>query len=145
MTTIALVAGSKSQQKVPALSQLLYRTPLFQKTSLYVEQHYERWYILSAKYGLLEPDTVIEPYSLSFHDLSRDERFRWARRVIERLSHQRIRTHDTIAIFAGKHFQEFLIPVMEGRRFNVTVPLSGMNAAQQLRWLEHALQNENPE
>ena len=41
--------------------------------------------ILSAKYYLVEPDQVIEPYDLRLSDLKREERERWNRMVAQAL------------------------------------------------------------
>ena len=43
------------------------------------------WAILSAKYGLVMPDQVIEPYDLCLSDLPRLKRERWEDWVLEQL------------------------------------------------------------
>lgn len=37
-------------------------SPLFRLQSAFVKKHYDAWRILSAKYGLVAPDEIIEPY-----------------------------------------------------------------------------------
>lgn len=44
------------------------------------------WYILSARYGLLDPDTKVAPYERALNELSVSERQAWAERVFQRLS-----------------------------------------------------------
>jgi len=50
----------------------LYVSMAFNAKVNFIEKHYSEWYILSAKYGIISPDEVIEPYNLSF---KRDRRF----------------------------------------------------------------------
>ena len=46
----------------PALDP--YVSQLFRKASAYAEAISGRWYALSARHGLVHPDTVIEPYAV---------------------------------------------------------------------------------
>lgn len=71
---ISLVACLKTKLEKPAPARDLYQSPLFQKASAYCERTYDRWFILSAKYGLLDPKFVIEPYDLSLKSMTREER-----------------------------------------------------------------------
>jgi hypothetical protein len=50
--------------KRPAPARELYVSQLFKKASAYAELTCDRWYVLSAKHGLVHPDTVIEPYDV---------------------------------------------------------------------------------
>jgi hypothetical protein len=40
------------------------------------------WFILSAKYGLVDPGQVIEPYEMTLNRMGRRERQAWAERVL---------------------------------------------------------------
>jgi hypothetical protein len=44
-----------------------YSSPVFRAGRRYAEHFAEKWVILSAKYGFLEADQLIEPYNLSFY------------------------------------------------------------------------------
>jgi len=57
-----------NQGPVPA--RYAYTGNLFHLNRQYAEQFGDRWVILSAKYGFIEPDTCIEAYNVSFKDLS---------------------------------------------------------------------------
>ncbi len=43
-----------------------YVSGYFRKNRAYAEKFADKWYILSAKYGFLEPDTPIRNYDISF-------------------------------------------------------------------------------
>jgi hypothetical protein len=61
---IALVScsGPKLSHAAPARS--LYASPLFRRANAYAARHFERWFILSGKYGLVEPEAIIAPYDV---------------------------------------------------------------------------------
>ena len=46
----------------------MYISDLFIKARRYVETHYDKWFILSAKYHLVEPETSMEPYDETLNE-----------------------------------------------------------------------------
>jgi hypothetical protein len=59
---IALVACVSKKASAPMPARDMYTSDWFRKASAYAARVTDDWYILSAKYGLIAPDTVIEPY-----------------------------------------------------------------------------------
>jgi len=53
-------------------AQLMYYGMTWDAKIAFIKQAYDEWYILSAKYGLIHPTTIIEPYNISFKP---DKRF----------------------------------------------------------------------
>jgi hypothetical protein len=62
--TVGLVGCAARKLQGPAPARELYVSQLFRKASAYAEATCDRWYILSAKHGLVHPDTVLEPYDV---------------------------------------------------------------------------------
>ena len=56
---IALVACVSRKTPGPLPAQDLYVSDWFRKASAYARRVADEWYILSAKHGLVSPDTVI--------------------------------------------------------------------------------------
>ena len=94
----------------------LYISPLFKKTWAYVSQ-IERphgVYILSALYGLIRYDTVIEPYDKTLLDMSKEECLEWAEKVKKQLTETFVKDGRTLedyhfSIFAGSKYYENLL------------------------------------
>lgn len=63
----------------------LYASPLWRCRRTYAEQLGRPWYILSAKYGLLDPDEKIAWYDLALGNLPAAERRAWSARVVDSL------------------------------------------------------------
>ncbi len=72
MATLAIVqCGARKiwkndPKRGPTPAKEAYTSGYFQKNRAYAERFADRWLILSAKYGFLNPDTRIHNYNVSF-------------------------------------------------------------------------------
>lgn len=73
---IGLVGCVKTKQSVATAAWDLYTSPIFTGRRRCVEASCDRWFVLSAKHGVLPPKTVIEPYDVALKDAGRAERRR---------------------------------------------------------------------
>jgi len=103
-----------------------------------VKQRCDRWLILSAKYGLIEPEQVIEPYEDTLNTKSPPERLKWANRVWHDLQ-SHVAPGDEITILAGERYREHLVPRLAAIGCTVHVPLKGLGIGKQLQWLSENL------
>jgi hypothetical protein len=85
MPDIALVSCARKKQSNPIAAKDFYNSDWFLKARSYVEQQGWDWYILSAKYGLLHRDRIIEPYELCLNKLPAKSRRLWAEQVFEQI------------------------------------------------------------
>src|SRR3546814_12989825 len=67
---------------------LFRSSPWFQKARAYVERQGGAWFILSAKHGLIAPETVIAPYDETLGAMKAGARRLWGARVIEAMDEQ---------------------------------------------------------
>lgn len=140
-TRIALVACSKSKMALPAGEKIaardLYTGTLFCRASAYARAVCEEWYILSAKHGLVAPDTPLTSYDLSLYDLSARRRAIWAAGVMATIDMLYLDTpHTRWLILAGKVYREHIVPRLRG---NIEVPLEGLGIGQQIAELNRML------
>lgn len=79
-----------SSEKAPSARKAadLYLSSRFQADRLDAEQNFDCWYILSGKYGLLSPTTVVEAYDMSLESVSEAERVAWGQHVVKTLCEQ---------------------------------------------------------
>lgn len=134
MATIGLVScvSRKSAQATEARN--LYESPLFKKARKYIEERCDSWYILSAKFGLVDPYQVIPPYEETLRTKPRAEREQWARSVWTDLS-TRLQAGDHIVILAGERYREYLVPRIIEFGCVLEVPMKGLAIGKQLQWL----------
>lgn len=118
----------------------MYISDLFIKARRYSEEHYDRWFILSAKYHLVEPDTFIEPYDETLNEKTKAERLKWAetvfRQIRDKLSYP---PSYELYFHAGIRYREFLIPLLVGAGYACKVPLEHLKIGEQLAWYERHL------
>jgi hypothetical protein len=127
---VVLVAccDEKLPQAAPAAD--IYLSDLFRKARAWAERNGSRWFILSAKHGLLSPEEVIEPYDVSMVGRRRQERRAWDARVLAQLAEQGVSAG---VVLAGKKYRGW----MDGRPF--TAPMEGMGIGDQKGWLKRQL------
>ncbi len=100
-----------------------------------MESTNQRWFILSAKYGLVDPNSKINPYDKSMNSMPNRERIEWAEDVLRTLR-PHIADIDTIYILAGQRYREFLIPKLHDYEdVDICVLMEGLRIGEQLRWL----------
>jgi hypothetical protein len=81
MTRIALVSCTATKLPRATPARDLYRGTWFSLARAWAETFADRWYILSAQHGLVNPDRVIAPYDAALTRQSSEERTAWAVRV----------------------------------------------------------------
>lgn len=135
MSTICLVACASKKRDGSHPAGSLYISDLFEKSAKYAQYIADDWYILSAKFGLLRPDKLIEKYDLTLNRMPIAERRQWAERVFQDLR-TIVKPSDQIIILAGQRYAEHLIPRLSSLGVQVTRPLEGLRIGEQLRWLK---------
>ncbi len=130
-----LVSCVSKKQASASLAKHLYQSPLFNLARASVEREEAPWFILSAKYGLVHPDTEIAPYDETLNRMGVVQRREWAAWVKTQMD-EMLPDADEVVIFAGQRYREYLEGYLR-RRFNsVQVPMEGLRIGQQLRWLK---------
>lgn len=142
VTKIALVSCVKKKQCTPMPARYLYCSDWFRKASAYAMCIADEWYILSAKYGLVEPDRVIAPYDVTLNRMSAAERREWARQVLSDLK-KLLEPGDHAAILAGEKYRENLIKPIQDMDCNVEIPMQGLGFGRQKGWLKQRLSECN--
>lgn len=128
-----LVSCVGRKANVPTRAAALYTSAWFQKARDYVEARGAPWFILSAEYGLVHPDTVIAPYEKTLNRMGIEARRAWASRVTGQMETE-LPECEEIVIFAGARYREFLMDYLHRRAKRIKVPLEGLRIGEQLAW-----------
>ena len=134
---IGLVSCTKQKREQPSTPANLYApSAYFRKMRDYCEENHKRWYVLSAKHGLLEPDgESIEPYDETLRDASIDEKRVWADEVFEQLQTQEQLDENTIfVIHAGRDYYSELLPLLDDTNVTVEIPTEGLGLGEKMAW-----------
>ena len=134
---IGLIACSRTKADRPVPARELYLSPLFGAARAYAERRYGpgQWLILSARYGLVEPDQVLAPYDLSLRQLTARQREAWGDRIAVELT-DRFPAGTVLSFHAGALYRDAIAPVVAHQ---VRFPLASLGIGQQLAWYrQHA-------
>jgi len=130
---ISCVAKKRSS-KSPAKD--LYVSPLFRGAYRYAEKiKADKIFILSAKYGLLETDDIVEPYDETLNTKKTKEVQRWAEDVLSELSQKTDLIEDEFTILAGLRYRKYLVNHL--RKYSI--PLEGLSIGKQLSFYKENL------
>lgn len=134
---IALIGCVKKKLEKPKKARELYISSLFVKSLEYAEKIIEadKIYVLSAKYGLVPIDKVIEPYEKTLKNMKKNERVEWANEVLSELSKVSDIMKDEYYILAGKNYYENIVTKLK----NVKIVMEGLQLGPRLKFLNKEL------
>ena len=137
---IALISCSKDKKNYPCSARELYSaSTLFSLSYAYAKQRADKIYILSAKYGLVSEDRILEPYNQTLNEMSRAEQLHWASRVLRALQKECDLTADHFMILAGNNYSKDLVSSLP----NCELPLAGMPLGKRMAFLKSQLESDN--
>ena len=137
MSPILLLSCVKRKRDHSCIAAEMYTSDLFKKMMAYAQsRNPKNIFILSAKYGLLSADTIIDPYERTLKTMNQVERQRWAQDVVSELRKHCDLDADNFVFLAGKPYRENLVPYMK----HYEVPMEGLSFGPQLQWLKRQLQ-----
>jgi uncharacterized HhH-GPD family protein len=138
---LILLAGVSGKKDTASSARDLYQSVLWTKRLAYVEATGRPWMVLSSEYGLIHPDTVIEPYDTNISEESPSYRRVWSDRVASELiqlcAAQGI---ETLEVHAGADLMlNGLVEHLNAAGLVVSWPLRGRRIGEQLSWYSLAI------
>lgn len=118
----------------------MYRSVLFQKSKTWADKQGNDWFVISARYGLINPDSILAPYDRTMRSLTPIERAEWASDVelglrallpfwdVDRME---------ITLLAGADYAGW-VPLVSDFA-TVYQPMAGLQIGQRLQWLNQQL------
>ncbi|HET9167961.1 MAG TPA: hypothetical protein VFN97_00955 [Actinospica sp.] len=112
--SVILVGGGKDQLSAPAVARELYVSPLFARRRARAEASGVPWFVVSGRWGLLEPGDLVAPYSFSLAEQSVNYQRAWGRFVAEQLCVVgSVGRGDVVEIYAGAAYAAALTAPIE--------------------------------
>lgn len=123
--------GRKRSHKCKAKD--LYDSTWFRYAWQYAQSlNPDKIFILSAKYGLINPEKEINPYEETLNSKSTRDIRSWTANVLGSLAEAVDIAEVTFIILAGEKYRRYLI----GDLPNHIVPMRGLGIGRQLKWLK---------
>jgi len=128
---VALISCVKGKKSSAAAAKDLYVSPLFKKSRALAESQGWEWFILSSRYGLVDPISTIAPYEETLNNMPRHKRIAWAHKVVNEIS-KTIPTPVTLVLLAGNRYVADLIPQLKARGYVIVDLLKGLSMGRRL-------------
>jgi hypothetical protein len=133
---IAFVSCTRAKQADPQPARDLYMASRWFRAARAYAETFDRWLILSARYGLVHPDKEIAPYQESLKAKTADARREWAFKVSFQLQEQAIPTGSHVVLLAGRFYRDPLLPYLANRGYTCEMPLARYAYALQIEQLQ---------
>ena len=109
----------------------IYISPLFKKSRKFVEKYYDDYYILSAKYGLIEKNKHIDSYNLTLNKMNINKRQMWSILVAKQIKNI-INKDDELFILAGEKYYMDLIKYIPNK---TNIIMKNLGLGERLQYL----------
>lgn len=133
---IVFISCVKTKLPYEEMAKNLYCSNYFKTCYKYAEfLKPDNIYILSAKYGLLEPNDLIEPYELTLNKMSIKERKQWAEKVIGQLKNKNVSFNQKAVFLCGNKYNQFL----KNKFVEYETPLCNMGFGYQIQYMNNEM------
>lgn len=134
---IIFLACTKRKQNHPCKAKEMYSaSSLFKKGWEYaLSLQPDAIYILSAKYGLLEPDDEIEPYEQTLAGKNDKIVRRWSINVARQIISKNIDLNDEAIFLCGKNYRKYISNLFPNR----SAPLAHLGIGQQMEFYKNKI------
>ena len=136
---VAFISCVKEKRIGEYKAKDLYISDFFRKSLGYVNNKYDKIFILSAKYGLLDLNDKIENYEMTLNDFSKIEKVEWSVMVCNQLE-TKVDDSDDLYFYVGNNYREHLLPLLSNKCF---VPLEGKGIGEQLQYFKNNTETEH--
>ena len=130
---IAFISCVKEKRIGKHKAKDLYTSDFFKKSFGYCSSKYDKVFILSAKYGLLNLEDMIENYEMTLNNFSKKEKVKWSEMVYGQMKNN-INNDDKLYFYVGNNYREHLLPLLSN---NYNVPLQGKGIGEQLQYFKN--------
>lgn len=130
---IVLISCVSLKLDIPATAHDMYISELFKKSLKYAKfQNPDKIFVLSAKYGLLPMDKVIEPYNKTLNSMTVFEKREWSAMVLKQLIECTNVNEDEYIFLAGENYRKYIL----GSIKKYSIPMIGLGIGKQLKFLK---------
>ena len=131
---VAIIPCTNQKSTVPGPACEVWQGANFQLTLYHAQKWYDRVFIMSYKYGLIDPDLEIEPYDVNIQYASAEEKLEWWWQIKEQIKDLAKENPDLIAVYTGKYERRRFIRefIRNGYR-NILTPWENARIGQRMQ------------
>lgn len=136
--TVYLISCSKTKADGTRIAKEMYISALFKKSIEFAESQGGEVAILSAKYGVILPDDIIDTYNITLNDMDKEQKIAWAMLVYNSLVN-RFGINKDYCFLAGKSYYQELVKIMKPEGIRYSIMMESMGIGQRLKFLNEQL------
>ncbi|MGD9994716.1 MAG: DUF6884 domain-containing protein [Salinivirgaceae bacterium] len=140
MENVFIINCSKEKVTYQAKASDMYCSERFNLSKKIVESNNNEWYILSSRYGLLKPNTIIDPYDKHIDDLTKTEKNVYVAKVIKQFSDFNISNKKRIIFLCDSLYVNDIFKELERKKYKIISPFSHLNPVM---WGQYLKQLDN--
>lgn len=133
---VVLVGSVRTTVHHAACARDLYTGALFARRRRYAEASGRPWFVLSGRWGLLQPGEVVAPSELSLGEQPPAYRHGWAEFVVGQLAGVVPLTESVIEVHAGDQHVDALRPALTRAGAVLADPVDAHSLAEALAWYD---------
>ncbi|MCW2904956.1 MAG: hypothetical protein JWO67_7221 [Streptosporangiaceae bacterium] len=131
---VVLVGCSSSKAPTARPAAELFTGAAFTKARTHAERAGVPWFVLSAKFGLLDPREVVAPYDVYLGHQSARYRTAWGGWVVAQLAERHDLSGALVEVHAGRTYTEPLMAPLAAAGATLVEPLAGLRQGERLAW-----------
>ena len=133
---VVLISCVSKKLNYKARAEDLYISPLFRYSLAYSRKlNPDAIFILSAKYGLVDLDEIIEPYDETLIGKRADEIKKWSENVIIQISGRCDLKKNKFIFLAGANYRKYILSHI----IDYEILLKGLGIGEQLSFLKNEI------
>lgn len=138
MGVVFLVPCTRKKLQQPAAARDLYLSRRFLKARRLAERFASEWFVLSGKYGLIHPNTIVQPYDFRLGAQPERDQRKWGQKVAAAVCSVS-KPCDEIVILGDDEYARCLVPELLNSKRKVFQPLLFRSRRAQHDWLDEML------
>lgn len=132
---IVLISCSKSKLAKKAPARDLYTGRLFERAVSWAESKGYTWYVVSALYGLVQPNRELAPYDFTLKQLRTRERESWAHMVVAAELTKYVSRGSHAILIMPQLYRRYIEAELVKASISFENPVEHLAIGQQIRWL----------
>jgi len=127
---VSFVACCKLKSSTKTIAEKMYVSPLFKLSLKYAKENSDVVFILSAKYGLLALDDIIDPYNETLNTKTEKEKKEWSNKIIKSIKKLKLEKNKFLYL-CGSNYKKYIESELPGKD-----PMNGLSLGFRLQWLK---------
>ena len=132
---VAVINCGSAKQHKKCKAQDLYIGSLFLASQEFCKSKYDQYCILSAKYHVLLPDDIVEPYDMFLTKFSKKDKEEWSRITAEQLL-TKFPEDTEFDFYVSQSYLTYVLPYLDKAKRVYNTYLNDLGMGYKIQWFQ---------